>query len=148
MGRPLADDDLADLCQETFSLVWSKSHTYAGLAKLETWVARYCLLLFMNAVRKRRRRLASLQTDPQQVASPEVSAHLSLEQTQMALSRALARLNAETAGIIKLRLLERIPFEDIASRLELPVNTAKTRYYRGMERLRSLLRPVYEEGMG
>jgi RNA polymerase sigma-70 factor (ECF subfamily) len=144
LGKPLNDDELADLCQETFSILWSKAHTYAGKAKLETWAARFCLFVLMNNVRGRRRRGRSLRSDPAVPADAET--RIQRQDLRQELCAALQQLPSENADIIQWRLLDQISFEDIAERLSAPLNTVKTRYYRGMERLRKLLRSGGEEG--
>ena len=63
------------------------------------------------------------------------------------LPRALAALPRDTAQILHWRLLDQLSFEGIAQHLQVPLNTVKTRYYRGMDQLRLKMRPVYEEGL-
>ena len=42
--------------------------------------------------------------------------------------------------MIRLKHFQELTFEEISSRLSIPANTAKTKYYRGLEKLRETLR--------
>ena len=61
------------------------------------------------------------------------------------LAAALGQLPAEQRAVVHLKLWERLTFEQIAGALEIPMNTAASRYRYGLDKLRSLLRPLYEE---
>ena len=58
---------------------------------------------------------------------------------------ALARLSEAERGVIRLKQFEELTFDAIATRLGLSVNTAKTRYYRGLAHLRDLLATRFED---
>ena len=47
--------------------------------------------------------------------------------------------------MIHLKLWEQFTFEEIATSLEIPTNTAASRYRYGIDKLRTLLRPLYNE---
>jgi RNA polymerase sigma-70 factor (ECF subfamily) len=61
------------------------------------------------------------------------------------LSKALAELPAEQRAVVHLKLWEGLTFEQIADVLEIPPNTAGSRYRYGLDKLRGLLRPLYDE---
>jgi RNA polymerase sigma-70 factor (ECF subfamily) len=61
------------------------------------------------------------------------------------LSQALGRLPEEQRAIIHLKLWEGLTFEQIAAALDIPPNTAASRYRYGLDKLREQLRPLYEE---
>jgi RNA polymerase sigma-70 factor (ECF subfamily) len=46
---------------------------------------------------------------------------------------------------VHLKLWEGLTFEEIAGTLEIPVNTAASRYRYGLDKLRDRLRPLYDE---
>ena len=62
-----------------------------------------------------------------------------------ALTVALRELPAEQRAVVHLKLWEEMTFEQIAQSLEIPVNTAASRYRYGLDKLRDRLRPLYEE---
>jgi RNA polymerase sigma-70 factor (ECF subfamily) len=61
------------------------------------------------------------------------------------LSAALAKLPPEQRAVVHLKLWERFTFDQIAETLDIPANTAASRYRYGLDKLRDLLRPFYEE---
>jgi len=62
-----------------------------------------------------------------------------------ALSLALGALPIEQRAVAHLKLWERLTFEQIASLLEIPANTAASRYRYALDKLRERLRPIYDE---
>jgi RNA polymerase sigma-70 factor (ECF subfamily) len=68
------------------------------------------------------------------------------EQTfRAALAGALAELPLEQRAVVHLKLWEGLTFEQIAGALDIPLNTAASRYRYGLDKLREHLRPLYEE---
>ena len=61
------------------------------------------------------------------------------------LSTALGELPAEQRAVVHLKLWGGLTFEEIAAALEIPPNTAASRYRYGLDKLRGQLRPLYEE---
>jgi len=61
------------------------------------------------------------------------------------LSAGLGQLPPEQREVVHLKLWEGLTFEQIAAAVEIPVNTAASRYRYGLDKLRELLRPLYEE---
>jgi RNA polymerase sigma-70 factor (ECF subfamily) len=61
------------------------------------------------------------------------------------LSTALGGLPAEQRAVVHLKLWEGLTFEEIGSALGIPPNTAASRFRYGLDKLRGLLRPFYEE---
>jgi len=61
------------------------------------------------------------------------------------LSVALGELPPAQRAVVHLKLWEDLTFEQIAAALEIPPNTAASRYRYGLDKLRDRLRPLYEE---
>ena len=51
----------------------------------------------------------------------------------------------EQRSVVHLKLWEGLTFEAIADVLEIPPNTAASRFRYGLDKLRERLRPLYEE---
>jgi len=62
-----------------------------------------------------------------------------------ALTEALQHLPTDQRAVVHLKLWEQMTFEDIAGTLEIPLNTAASRYRYGLDKLRNHLRPLYDE---
>jgi len=61
------------------------------------------------------------------------------------LDAALAELPADQRMVVHLKLWEGLTFEAISQTLDIPLNTAASRYRYGLDKLRARLRPLYEE---
>lgn len=61
------------------------------------------------------------------------------------LADALEMLPDEQRAVVHLKLWGGLTFEEIAEALEIPANTAASRYRYGLDKLRDVLRPIYEE---
>lgn len=64
---------------------------------------------------------------------------------QTALNEAMANLPPEQRAIVHLKLWQALTFEEIAETLGISSNTAASRYRYGIDKLRDLLRPLYDE---
>lgn len=138
MGRPLSQTELQDVTQEVLTIVWRKLASFEGKSSLETWVYRICAFEFSNALRRHRRRETGVTHDeevllqvPEETAEPVGDVE--------ALREELDRLQDDEADIIRLKHYDDLTFAEIGERLGLSDNTAKTRYYRGLRRLKDAL---------
>lgn len=61
------------------------------------------------------------------------------------LTEALGELPPDQRAVVHLKLWEKLTFEAIAEALEIPANTAASRYRYGLDKLRERLRPIYNE---
>ncbi|MCP3920813.1 MAG: sigma-70 family RNA polymerase sigma factor [bacterium] len=135
LGRPLNDEELADLAQDVLLTVWRKLADYEGRAALESWVYRSCSFEFLNRLRKKRdapatRDVTEEGTEP---IEPEPPADEGLD----LLLRHLASREAE---VVRLRHVDELAFPEIAAALGISASSAKTHYYRAIDKLRDVLR--------
>ena len=142
MGSPLSNDDLGDVVQDSVTKVWLKLGSYAGRASLETWAYRFCFLELMNSIRKRRRwqQSAPIESELESLVSPETDAAIQFE----FLHRGLEAVGPPESDVLRLKHFEELTFAEIAKRLGISPNTAKTQYYRGLSKLRECV----EQSMG
>jgi len=61
------------------------------------------------------------------------------------LDEALGELPPDQRAVVHLKLWERLTFEQIAETLDIPANTAASRYRYAIDKLRERLRPLYDE---
>jgi len=137
----LGADELSDLAQDVTVLVWRKLPEFEGLSSLEGWVYGFCLLEYRNAVRRRGRlrhevRVAAIEGVPGAggAEDPDPWAYEEVHD-------GLRRIGRDEARVIRLKHFEGRTFEEIGAALGISTNTAKSRYYRGLEELRPLLEP-------
>jgi RNA polymerase sigma-70 factor, ECF subfamily len=143
-GRPLHANDVNDLAQDVFVHLWKKLPTFGGHSSLESWAFRFCHYEFLNAVRRKHRATSMVELGagaPEPAESPSMAGPFEYGR----LHAILERLPSREAAVIRAKHFDGLTFEEIGVRLGTPSNTAKTNYYRGIERLRILLRSTQEE---
>ena len=142
LGRPLGADELEDALQETLFALWRKLGEYQGHGALEAWAYRFSVLELLARLRRLERyprTVGDVETAadarPREAGEPAPLEPAEVEQ----LHRLIERLGPQAADVIRLHFLEELTFDQIAARLGVSSNTVKTRFYRGMERLRVML---------
>ena len=140
-GKGFSEADLDDLSQDTALRVWRKLDELGSLSTLDNWIYRFCVLEYMNRMRKASRapRLSAARDD---VPEPSTEKSPAVEE----LAACLDELPQAEAEVVELRHFDGLGFQEIGARLSISANTAKTRYYRALTRLRFKLRSAVPEG--
>ena len=137
-GRLLNEHDLEDVTQEAFEVVLRRLRDYDPYAPLESWFYGICTRLLLDAVRKKvraRQREGELDQEPAAAAlPPSLTVPAGAE-----IANLLATLGGFEAQVLRLKHLEGLTFTEIARRLRMSPNTAKTLHYRGCTKLREML---------
>jgi len=133
------ENDAQDLVQEALIRVRRGLERYEP-GSLEGWLARIVTNVFLDEVRRKRRRPTSaLPEDPEWVLPPSPAA----DEVSMGLSddiqAALATLPEEFRVPVVLCDVADQSYEQIARALGVPVGTVRSRLHRGRRLLRSLL---------
>jgi len=147
-GRPLGPSELEDLSQDVIAIIWRKLDDYAGTGTFEAWTYRICFLQFLNFLRKRDRHprsFASIGDAAPEPLAPPASAQLEHEDVYAGLEH----VGPPDAEILRMKHLEGLTFTEMGERLGVSPNTLKSRYYRGLRRLRHYIEactPLVERG--
>lgn len=138
------DHDAADLVQEALLRVRKGLERYEP-GSLEGWLARIVTNVFLDDVRRRKRRPASaLPDNPDLVLPPEPSAADASTELSPDVQAALASLPEEFRVPIVLCDIADQSYEQIASALDIPVGTVRSRIHRGRRVLRVALTEAAE----
>lgn len=141
IGATLDAEELSDLVQDVVVAVWERLDDYSGWAALETWVHPFCVNKLANALAKHRRRGGVLESDDGTVigaAADRTPTEESAADPER-LQRALDRLGPPKADVVRMRHFDGLEFDAIARRFDVPLETAKTWYYRGLKALKTML---------
>ena len=136
-GRALGGQELEDVIQDTLFAVWRKLGEFQGRGSLEAWVYRFCYLEMLARLRKLER-VPRLIEDVEGALEPRARPAADPLEFER-LYRELDRLGPPGSDVIRLKVFEQLTFDEIGRRLEMSSNTAKTRFYRGLSKLRRLL---------
>ena len=138
------DEDAQDLVQEALLRVRGGLERYEP-GSLQGWLARIVTNVFLDEVRRRRRRPTDpLPDDPERVLGGGQAADEASETLSEDLQAALARLPEEFRVPVVLCDVADQSYEQIATALGVPVGTVRSRLHRGRRLLRSML---VEEGV-
>lgn len=142
MGNP---SDAMDLLQEVFLGVYRNLHRFRGDAKFSSWLFRIAHNKAIDLSRRKRLLagmppnakgeadpLESLTADRQQ--EPEVSMMHS-ELNQRVVER-LSQLPLAQRLIVELKVFQSMTFDEIADMQNISENTAKTRFYAALKKLK------------
>lgn len=139
LSSPLDDDELEDLAQETVVEIWNHMRDYDGQTSLEGWCWGFCRYALLRRLRSARRRGDMLARAEAELAARDRSSGEPDIEDHEPLRAELARLDPEESAVVQLKHFHELTFDEIAGRLSIPANTAKTRYYRALSRLRERL---------
>lgn len=136
--------DAMDLMQEVFLGVYRNLHRFRGDAKFSSWIFRIAHNKAMDMTRRRNllKPAASeaLDEDPLSAVSGErqfePDASLGQQQQNRQIIAMLASLPLEQRLIVELKIFQSLTFEEIAAMQEISENTAKTRFYAALKKLR------------
>jgi len=138
--------DTRDLLQEVFVKIARNPRLLDGVREERAFLLRLAHNLAIDGMRRREAR--NRHEDECAAESAGVfasSADPDERGFREALGEALGELPAEQRAVVHLKLWEGMTFEEIAGALEIPANTAASRYRYGLDKLRERLRPLYEE---
>lgn len=140
------EDTTRDLLQEVFVKLAQRPDLLADARDERGFLLRMTHRLAIDFFRRNQSRerrhdvLAAGQTSLFAEASDSDEAEFRRQ-----LAEALGELPAEQRVVVHLKLWEELTFDQIATALEIPLNTAASRYRYGIDKLRDRLRPIYEE---
>lgn len=139
-ARALTRDVTAadDLVQDCLTRALSKVHLWQDGTDLRAWLFTILHNQYVNHVRRAVREGAAValsDTEPLLTSAPNQGKRLELRD----LERAIAKLPDEQRSVLLLVGLEGMRYEEVASVLDVPVGTIRSRLSRGREMLRQLM---------
>jgi RNA polymerase sigma-70 factor (ECF subfamily) len=138
--------DTRDLLQDVFIKLARDPELLAGVRDERAFLIRLAHNAAIDLMRRRGTRDKTREQFAAEAISPFAPTSDPDEQTfRAALAESLAELPPEQRAVVHLKLWEGLAFEQIADALDIPLNTAGSRYRYALDKLRERLRPLYEE---
>lgn len=141
-----SESDARDAIQEVFRRLAQRSDPALKAADSRAFLLRVAHNQAIDLLRRResrRRAQDALALEPVEVfaacTDPDEAAF------RKELTDALGALPPEQRAVVHLKLWEGLTFEQIAEILEIPLNTAASRHRYALDKLRTRLRPLYDE---
>lgn len=133
------DDDAYDLVQEALLRVRKGLETYQP-GSMEAWLSRIVTNVFLDEVRRRRRRpVEALPEDPERLLPSSPGADEATDRLPDDVQAALRRLPEDFRTAVVLCDVVGLSYEEIADALAVPVGTVRSRIHRGRRLLRAAL---------
>lgn len=151
--------DAEDVAQEAFIKAYRALPQFRGDSAFYTWLYRIAINTAKNAIVSRDRSPVEYHLDLQnpedsydmhgRLADAETPEGLLLtEEIRTIVNRAIEALPEDLRTAIVLRELEGLSYEEIASAMECPVGTVRSRIFRAREAIDRKLAEVFEGGLG
>jgi RNA polymerase sigma-70 factor (ECF subfamily) len=158
--RILGDADAAlDAAQETFVRAWRGLGQFHGEARFSTWLTRIAINQCRNELRRRKTvkhtqplslhaqngEAESSPMDAVAARGPAPYEEARGREVSAALAVALSEVDDEAREVLLLRDAEDLSYEEIASILDVPVGTVRSRLHRARNEVRRRLSVVLHE---
>jgi len=142
LARSLVGDaDAEDVVQEARLLAWL--HAPTDPARAGGWLRRITRNVALHVRRREARRAAREPAGASPESQPPTDELVARVQMQRAVADAVLALAEPYRSAVLLRFFDRLPPREIAARLDLPVETVRTRLKRALEQLRARLDREY-----
>jgi RNA polymerase sigma-70 factor (ECF subfamily) len=138
--------DTRDLLQEIFVKLAREPKLLDGVREERAFLIRLAHNAAIDLIRRRgtrERTKENFAAETIPIYAPTNNPDEKVFREELAV--ALGELPVEQRAVVHLKLWEGLTFEEIAAALEIPPNTAASRYRYGLDKLRGRLRPLYEE---
>jgi RNA polymerase sigma-70 factor (ECF subfamily) len=163
VSRILRDpDEVQDVAQETFVRAWRALPRFRGESAFYTWLYRIAVNTAKKALAERRRDPVVVEaamsvdegddetfrreTEPSDHGTPE--GWLASREIAHAVNAAIEGLSEDLRQAIVLREIEGLSYEEIATVMNCPVGTIRSRIFRAREAIAERLRPLVDAPQG
>lgn len=140
-SRLVSDPQLVEeVVNDTLMVVWRKAEAFGGRSQVSTWIFGIAYRLTMKALAARQLRSGEIESHGavECEAAPSVATQLEGAEDRELLEAALMRLSPEHRAVLELAYFMGYSCAEIATIVECPVNTVKTRLFKARVRLRSM----------
>lgn len=135
-------EDARDAAQEVFLTAYRNLRQFRGEARFSSWLYRIAINCCYNKLRERHVENISLEEASAIPIEDPVVSRIQRQQAAERVRRAVRALPLELRQVIIMKEYEGLTFDEIAEILQIPVSTAKTRLYTGLDQLRKRLASV------
>ncbi|GEA09522.1 ECF RNA polymerase sigma-E factor [Alteromonas sp. KUL42] len=128
--------DAADLMQEIFVSVFRSLARFTGEGSFKSWLYRiaHCRCIELYRKRKPHDDIDDIQTPLSDAPCPEMQ--LSSDRESRALMAAMQQLPLSQKAVVELKFFGHFTFEEIAEQMDISTNTAKSRLYAALAKLK------------
>ena len=149
-------DDAQDLTQEAFAKAFASLDKFDSTYAFSTWLFRIATNNAIDFIRKKRIKTISLDNpwgnddddsysiDPKD-PDPNPGEEMLRDQRKEYLAIAIEKLPAKYKQLVELRYFQELSYEEVATKLELPLGTVKAQLFRARELLNEQLSAMEDQ---
>ena len=136
------NEQAADLMQDAFMRVWSSRDKYSAEQPFRVWLLTIAYNLCKNVYRKNEHEHAYIESLPKEEPATEDNTPLHLDSAAFdrALSQELSRLSEAQQILFELRFTQELSVPEIATIMDIPEGTVKSRLHTLTQYLRLKLK--------
>lgn len=148
------NDEVPDVVQEAFIKAYRAIGGFRGDSAFYTWLYRIAINTAKNYLVAKGRRPPGTDVEAEEAESLESGGALrdlenpenrmATEQLKKAIDDAIKELPEDLRSAVTLREFDGLSYEDIATIMECPVGTVRSRIFRARESIDSKIRPMLE----
>lgn len=155
VSRMIRDsDDVQDVVQEAFIKAYRALPNFRGESAFYTWLYRIAVNTAKNHLVSRSRRPQGVDVDVEDaefmdsaeglrdIAGPE--SEMATEQLKAVIDEAISALPEDLRSALSLREFEGLSYEEIATVMDCPVGTVRSRIFRAREAVDAAIMPLME----
>ncbi len=147
------EEESRDITQKVFLQVYKHAGKYKPTAKFSTWLYRIAINLCKNWIKKKKLGLlislnksfedrngeAYNLEDTLPDPSPSLDAQIHQREVEHLIKKAILSLSEDQRVVVIMRQYQELPFAEIASVLDCPISTVKSRMHYALNHLRKIL---------
>lgn len=131
-------DDADDVVQEVFIKVWKHLDNFEGGSQLFTWIYRIATnecLRFLEKKKKKRFWISLSDASVELAAKLDTSPHISGDEIQRKLQKALLRLPDKQRLVFNLKYFEELKYDEMAEITGTSVGSLKASYHHAVKKI-------------
>jgi RNA polymerase sigma-70 factor (ECF subfamily) len=130
-------DDAMDLLQDVLMSVYRNLGNFRGDAPFGAWIFRIATFRCTDHLRRKRPQIAELPDEiPDESNSSNPASGYEKVRSNDEIVKMLAQLPSEQRHVVELKFFQNFTFDEIAGQLGISSNTAKSRLYAALKKLR------------
>ena len=141
-------DDADDVVQEIFIKVWKNLDRFEGDSQLFTWIYRIATnecLRFLERKKKKKFWISINNASTELAAKLDSSPHISGDEVQKKLQKALLRLPDKQRLVFNLKYFEELKYEEMAEVTSTSVGALKASYHHAVKKIEEDLKTQIDE---
>ncbi len=135
------EDEALDLVQDCLERCWRKQHLFDG-RNLRSWMFTVCHRVFMNKLRQTKARGHMVEFDDAPPQALGIGARQDNIVYYYDMVAGVSQLPPSDQQVLSLIAVDGLRYDEVATRLDVPVGTVRSRLSRARARLRTILGEV------